>query len=121
MVEAKNVTWDVVQLGPSTAMRLGPRGIFEELDCRAHDNRHFLEPATEGLAGKIGGGGGLTWATVLAYREGVKKAASWETPGTRKTFPDGVVMSQSPTGNVEFALLASGYTQKDIAYPLNPN
>jgi spermidine/putrescine-binding protein len=24
MVEATNVTWDVVQLGPSTAMRLGP-------------------------------------------------------------------------------------------------
>ena len=120
MVEAKNVTWDVVQLGPSTAMRLGPRGIFEELDCRAHDNRHFLEPATEGLAGKIGGGGGLTWATVLAYREGVKKPASWGDFWDTKNFPGRRGLYQSPTGNVEFALLASGYTQKDIAYPLNP-
>ena len=120
MVEAGNVTWDVVQLGPTTAMRLGPREIFEELDCRVHDNRNFLETATEGLAGKFGGGGGLTWATVLAYREGVKKPSGWADFWDVKNFPGRRAVYESPTGNVEFALMAAGYTQKDITYPLTP-
>jgi putative spermidine/putrescine transport system substrate-binding protein len=120
MVEARNVTWDVVQLGPSTAMRLGPRGIFEELDCRVHDNRHFLDTAVEGLAGKLGGGGGLTWATVLAYREGVKKPTGWGDFWDTKNFPGRRGLYQSPTGNVEFALLAAGYPLQEITYPLNP-
>ena len=120
MVEAKNVTWDVVQLGPSTAMRLGPRGIFEELDCRVHDNRNFLATATEGLAGKLGGGGGLTWATVLAYREGVKKPTGWADFWDPKNFPGRRGIYQSPTGNLEFALLAAGFSPQDIVYPLTP-
>jgi putative spermidine/putrescine transport system substrate-binding protein len=85
-----------------------------------HDNRNFLATATEGLAGKFGGGGGLTWATVLAYRQGVKKPSSWADFWDVKNFPGRRAIYESPTGNVEFALLAAGYTQKDITYPLTP-
>jgi putative spermidine/putrescine transport system substrate-binding protein len=57
---------------------------------------------------------------VLAYREGVKKPTGWADFWDPKNFPGRRGIYQSPTGNLEFALLAAGFSPQDIVYPLTP-
>src|SRR5438093_4102492 len=68
MVEAKNVTLDVVDLGLRQAWDLATRNGLETLDFRIVDQRRTPEIWRSAWSG----GGGAVWATVLAYRDGAR-------------------------------------------------
>src|SRR4029453_10050458 len=73
MVEAKNVTIDVVDLGLRQSSDLATRNALETLDFRVIDRRRTPDIWKSDYSG----GGGAVWATVLASRDGVRKPASW--------------------------------------------
>src|SRR5262249_3737768 len=72
MVEAKNVTIDLVDLGLRQSSDLATRNALEALDFRVVDRRRTPEI----WRSEWSGGGGAVWATVLAYRDGVRKPTS---------------------------------------------
>jgi putative spermidine/putrescine transport system substrate-binding protein len=116
MVEAKNVTIDVVDLGLRQSSDLATRNGLETLDFRVIDRRRIPEI----WRSEHSGGGGAVWATVLAYRDGVRKPSSWADFWDVKGFPGRRGFSQFLAGHLEFPLLAAGISPKDITFPLTP-
>jgi putative spermidine/putrescine transport system substrate-binding protein len=116
MVEAKNVTIDVVDLGLRQSSDLATRNALEALDFRIIDRRRTPDI----WRSEWSGGGGAVWATVLAYRDGVRKPTSWADFWDVKGFPGRRGFSQFLAGHLEFPLLAAGILPKDIKFPLTP-
>ena len=90
MVQTGSINWHVVDLGTRALWTQIRMGNLEELDLSAVDNRNHVESAKS----RYGGGGGITYSTVLAYdrqRYG-GRIAGWEAffdrvnyPGTRSS------------------------------------
>jgi putative spermidine/putrescine transport system substrate-binding protein len=117
MVKAKNVTWDVVDLGSSNSEDLGRKGFLEPIDYSIVDKTDLVGK----FAGEYGVGT-ITFSTVLAYRTDV---AEWK--GSEPTsvadfwnvekFPGRRAIRDRPLDNLVFALVALGYPYDKI-YPL---
>jgi len=116
MVESKNVTLDVIDLGLRQSGDLATRGSVEELDFRIVDRRRV----PDFWKSPWGGGGGAVYATVLAYRDGVKKPTSWADFWDVKGFPGRRAYGQYLSGHIEFPLLAAGVPAADIKFPFTP-
>jgi putative spermidine/putrescine transport system substrate-binding protein len=106
MVEAGDVTWDVVDVDTQTAQQGCDEGIFEVLDyskIRAEDE--FVEGAAMECAIAS-----MVYSTVFAYdadklKDGPTKIADlFDT----KKFPGKRGLQKDPFGNLEFALMADG-------------
>jgi putative spermidine/putrescine transport system substrate-binding protein len=120
MVEAKNVTWDVISLGGFGVWSLGRKGLLEELDFRIIDKRNLLDFVKSPWGG---GGGTNVWATVLAYStgsfpDGGRQPKSWAEFWDPKQLAGRRGYGDFLTGHLELPLLAAGTAPKDIKFPL---
>jgi putative spermidine/putrescine transport system substrate-binding protein len=112
MVEANNVTWDVVDVDTQTALQGCEDGLFLKLEwSKMGDKRRFVDGSTTDCAI-----GSAMWSTVLAYDTDRLKAGP-TTIGDLfdlKRFPGKRALRKSPFGNLEFALLADGVPRTEV-------
>jgi putative spermidine/putrescine transport system substrate-binding protein len=113
MVEAKNVTWDVVEVESPDIGRGCDEGLFEKLDYSKIGNKADLAPRA---AVTDCGVGIFVWSTVMAYngdklKDGPKTWADfWDV----KKFPGKRALRKGARYNLEFALLADGVKVDDV-------
>ena len=113
MVEAKNVTWDVVEVESPDIGRGCDEGLFEKLDYSKIGNKADLAPRS---AVTDCGVGIFVWSTVMAYngdklKDGPKTWADfWDV----KKFPGKRALRKGARYNLEFALLADGVKVEDV-------
>ncbi len=113
MVEAKNVTWDVVEVESPDIGRGCDEGLFEKLDYSKIGNKADLAPRS---AVTDCGVGIFVWSTVMAYngdklKDGPKTWADfWDV----KKFPGKRALRKGARYNLEFALLADGVKVDDV-------
>ncbi|WP_088280695.1 ABC transporter substrate-binding protein [Ideonella sp. A 288] len=113
MVEAKKVTWDVVELESPDVGRGCDEGLFEKLDYTKIGSKADFAPKA---AVTDCGVGIFVWSTVMAYngdklKDGPKTWADfWDV----KKFPGKRAMRKGARYNVEFALLADGVKVEDV-------
>jgi putative spermidine/putrescine transport system substrate-binding protein len=112
MVEAKNVTWDVLEVEAADVGRGCQDGLFERLDWSKIANKGDLMPgaATPCAAGTF------VWSTVLAYNPKLTKGTpqGWKDFWDVKKFPGKRGMKKEARYNLEFALMADGVPPKDV-------
>lgn len=113
-VEANNVTWDIVDVELSDAVKACDEGLVERIDAS------ILPPAPDGtpaakdfLPGTISDCAVATivWSTAYAYDDskvGAKKPKTMADFFDTKTFPGKRGMRKGPKANLEFALIADG-------------
>ncbi|MFW5654634.1 MAG: extracellular solute-binding protein [Roseicyclus sp.] len=123
MDEAGNITWDLVDVVGSDAIRLCDEGLAMEVD---HDE--ILAPAPDGTSASDDFGDmivsdcfipQIVYSTTAAYREGVEE---WEgrTPEDicalfdTENFPGTRTLERRPINNMEWALLCDGVAMEDI-------
>jgi putative spermidine/putrescine transport system substrate-binding protein len=119
-VESNNVTWDLVDVELSDAVRGCDEGLLEEIDAS------ILPPATDGTpADKDFINGTITdcavasivWSTVYAYDSSKFSGAKPKTIAdffNVKKFPGKRGMRKGPKPNLEFALMADGVKAEDV-------
>ncbi len=119
-VEAKNVTWDVVDFELSDAVRGCDEGLLEPIDAS------ILPKGADGMAAAkdfIPGAlqecavGTIVWSTIYAYDgskfPGAKPKTMADFFDTKK-FPGKRGMRKTPKANLEFALIADGVKTGDV-------
>lgn len=112
MVEAKNVTWDVVEVESPELVRGCEEGLYEKLDYKLiGDKKDFVGKAISDC-----GIGVFVWSTVLAYNaDKVKSApANWADFWDTKKFPGKRGMRKGAKFTLEFALLADGVKPDEV-------
>ncbi len=113
-VEAGKVTWDVVDLELSDAVRGCDEGLLEELDLSQLPPAPDGTPAKEDfIAGTLHDCGVATilWSTIYAYDAGRMTGGKPRTIADffdTKKFPGKRGMRKTPKVNLEFALMADG-------------
>ena len=119
-VESNNVTWDLVDVELSDAVRGCDEGLLEEIDPS------ILPPATDGTPATkdfINGTvtdcavGSIVWSTVYAYDSSKFPGAKPKTIAdffNVKKFPGKRGMRKGPKPNMEFALMADGVKAEDV-------
>ncbi len=116
MVKAKNVTWDVVDLGSYYPDNLGRQGYLEPIDYTVVDKTDLLEK----FAGEYHVGT-ITYSTVMAYRTDVfpgdKAPKSTADFWNIKDYPGRRSLYDHPMANITYAMVALGYPYDQI-YPL---
>jgi putative spermidine/putrescine transport system substrate-binding protein len=112
MVEAKKVSWDVVEVESPDVNRGCDEGLFEKLDYSKIGNKADFNPAAVHECGI----GTFIWSTVLAYDADKLKTAptSWVDFWDTKKFPGKRAMRKGARYNLEFALMADGVAVQDI-------
>ena len=112
MVEARNITWDVVEVEGPDVNRGCDEGLFERLDWSKVGNKADFEPAAVTPCGV----GTFVWSTVLAYDGDKLKTAptSWADFWDTKKFPGKRAMRKGARYNLEFALMADGVAPSDV-------
>mgnify|MGYP000400276399 CR=1 FL=1 len=112
MVEAKKVTWDVVEVESPDINRGCDEGLFEKLDWSK------LPPKSDFQAAAVHecGVGAFVWSTVMAYNADKLKTApvTWADFWDVKKFPGKRGMRKGPRYNLEFALMADGVAPADV-------
>lgn len=118
-VEAGNVSWDLVDVELSDAIRGCDEGLLETIDLS------ILPPAPDGTAAKNDflpntlqecAVPTIVWSTIYAY-DGDKMANGPKTIGDffdLKKFPGKRGMRKGPKANLEFALMADGVAAGDV-------
>lgn len=123
MNEANNITWDVVDVVASDAMRLCDEGLAMEIDADEQ-----LAAAPDGTPASEDFGDLLVsdcfipqivYSTTFGYRTDVE---SWngKTPGDvcavfdTETFPGKRALEKRPINNVEWALICDGVAKDDV-------
>jgi len=120
-VEAGNVTWDVVDVELSDAVRACDEGLAEPID------KSILPPAPDGTAATDDFIAGtldvecavptIVWSTIYAYDS---SAIGDNAPATMadffdlQKFPGKRGMRKTPKANLEFALIADGVAAEDV-------
>jgi putative spermidine/putrescine transport system substrate-binding protein len=99
MVEAKKVTWDVVEVESPDINRGCDEGLFEKLDWSKMAPKADFQPAAVHECGV----GTFIWSTVMAYNA--------DKP---KKFPGKRGMRKGARYNLEFALMADGVKTADV-------
>lgn len=119
-VEADNVTWDVVDVELSDAVRACDEGLLEEIDASV------LPDAPDGTAAKDDFLPGtltdcavssIVWSTVYAYNTdeyGSNPPTTIADFFDLDKFPGTRGMRKTPKANLEFALMADGVAPEDV-------
>jgi putative spermidine/putrescine transport system substrate-binding protein len=113
-VEAGNVTWDIVDVELSDAVRGCDEGLFEEIDVSILSPGADGTPAEEDfIEGSINdcSVASIVWSTIYAYDSSVLS----DSPPTQmadffdlEAYPGKRGMRKTPKANLEFALIADG-------------
>ena len=113
-VQANNVTWDLVDIELSDAIKGCDEGILERIDPSILPPAPDGTPATEDfLPGTLVecGVGEIVWSTIIAYDEtrfsGAKPATLADFFNVQK-FPGKRALRKTPRVNLEWALMADG-------------
>lgn len=112
MVEAKKVTWDVVEVESPDVSRGCDEGLFERIDWSKVGNKaDFVAAAITDC-----GVGIFVWSTVLAYNGDKLKdpPTSWADFWDLKKYPGKRGMRKGARYNLEFALMADGVKVGDV-------
>jgi putative spermidine/putrescine transport system substrate-binding protein len=112
MVEAKKITWDIVEVESPDVSRGCDEGLFEKMDWSKVGNKADFQPAAVHECGV----GVFVWSTVLAYNGDKLKTApdTWADFWDTKKFPGKRGMRKGPRYNLEFALMADGVKTADV-------
>ena len=112
MVEAKKVTWDVVEVESPDINRGCDEGLFEKLDWSKVGSKADFQPAAVHECGI----GVFIWSTVLAYDGDKLKTApaTWADFWDTGKFPGKRGMRKGARYNLEFALIADGVKTADV-------
>jgi len=112
MVEAKNVTWDVVEVESPDVTRGCDEGLFEKLDYSKIGNKADFSPVAVHECGI----GVFIWSTVMAYNADKIKTApvTWADFWDTKKIPGKRGMRKGARYNLEFALMADGVAVQDV-------
>ncbi|QTD45665.1 ABC transporter substrate-binding protein [Ottowia testudinis] len=112
MVEAKKVTWDVVEVESPDVVRGCDEGLFEKLDYSKIGSKADFLPAAVTDCGI----GIFVWSTVMAYNADRLKTAptSWADFFDTKKIPGKRGMRKGARYNLEFALIADGVKPADV-------
>ena len=114
-VESGNVTWDIVDVELSDALRACDEGLLEEIDHATLPAAPDGTPATEDfLPGTLQdcAVANIFWSSVYVYDAG--KTRNWNAPKTMadffdlEAFPGKRGMRKSPKVTLEFALIGDG-------------
>lgn len=117
MVDAKNVEWDITEIGGQDAIRATKLDLVEKIDGKIVDRSKYPAAAQSPhvFASSV-------YTTIIGYRTDVFKGGthpkSWADWWDVKKFPGARSMRNHPTDNLEFALIADG-VPKDKLYPLD--
>jgi putative spermidine/putrescine transport system substrate-binding protein len=112
MVEAKRVTWDLVEVETGDLARGCEEGLFEKLDyAKIGAKTGFIPEAPQEC-----GIGIFVWSTVLGYNSEKLKTAptGWKDFWDVKKIPGKRGMRKTALYNLEFALMADGVPAKDV-------
>ena len=112
MVEAGNVTWDVVEVESPELLRGCEEGLYEQLDYnKIGDKSEFLDKAVSDC-----GIGVFVWSTALAYNADKLDTAptSWADFWDVEKFPGKRGMRKGAKFTLEFALLADGVAPEEV-------
>ncbi len=112
MVEAKAVTWDVVEVESADVSRGCDEGLFETIDWSKIGNKADFQPGAVHECGV----GVFVWSTVMAYNgDKVKQGPkSWAEFWDTKKFVGKRGLRKGARYNLEFALMADGVKPADI-------
>lgn len=112
MVEAKKVTWDVVEVESPDVSRGCDEGLFEKMDWAKVGNKADFQPAAVHECGV----GTFVWSTVMAYDGDKLKTSptSWADFWDTKKIPGKRGMRKGARYNLEFALMADGVKTADV-------
>lgn len=112
MVEAKKVTWDVVEVESPDINRGCDEGLFEKLDWSKVGNKADFQKAAVHECGV----GTFVWSTVMAYNaDKIKNApTSWADFWDTKKYAGKRGMRKGARYNLEFALMADGVDPADV-------
>lgn len=112
MVEAKNVTWDVVEVESPDINRGCDEGLFETVDWSKIGNKADFQKAAVHECGV----GTFVWSTVMAYDGDKLKAepTTWADFWDVKKFPGKRGLRKGARYNLEFALMADGVKPADV-------
>lgn len=112
MVEAKNVSWDVVEVESPELARGCEEGLYEKLDMGKIGPKKDFVPASISECGL----GLFVWSTVLAYNGDALKTApsSWADFWDVKKFPGKRGLRKGAKFTLEFALLADGVKPEEV-------
>ncbi|MEY2890419.1 MAG: hypothetical protein RJA98_327 [Pseudomonadota bacterium] len=112
MVEAKKVSWDVVEVESPDVERGCDEGLFEKMDWAKVGNKADFQ----GAAVTECGVGAFVWSTVMAYNGDKLKTgpANWADFWDTKKIPGKRGMRKGARYNLEFALMADGVKSADI-------
>ena len=112
MVEAKKITWDIVEVESPDVNRGCDEGLFEKIDWSKVGNKADFQPAAVHECGV----GIFIWSTVLAYNGDKLKQApsSWADFWDVKKYPGKRAMRKGARYNLEFALMADGVKPADV-------
>jgi len=112
MVEAKKVSWDVVEVDAGDIGRACEEGLLEKIDIKKIGNKADFLPSAMHECGM----GAFVWSTVLAYDADKLKVApkDWADFWNVKKFPGKRAMKKGAEYTLEFALMADGVAPKDV-------
>lgn len=112
MVEAKKVTWDVIEVEGPDISRGCDEGLFERMDWAKLGNKADFVPAAVHECGV----GTFVWSTVLAYNGDKLKNAptGWADFWDVKKYPGKRGLRKGARYNLEFALIADGVKTADV-------
>ena len=112
MVEAKKISWDIVEVESPDVNRGCDEGLFEKIDWSKVGNKADFQPAAVHECGV----GIFIWSTVLAYNGDKLKQApsSWADFWDVKKYPGKRAMRKGARYNLEFALMADGVKPADV-------
>ncbi|GAA6140695.1 ABC transporter substrate-binding protein [Hydrogenophaga sp. 5NK40-0174] len=112
MVEAKKITWDVVEVESPDVTRGCDEGLFETIDWSKIGNKADFQKAAVHECGV----GTFVWSTVMAYDGDKLKTAptTWADFWDVKKFPGKRGLRKGARYNLEFALMADGVKPADV-------
>ena len=118
-VEAENVTWQIVDVTPQSAIAGCDEGLLEPIDISSFPAGADGTPATDDfVSGALSqcGVGTISWSTVMAYNsekvtgKPVTVADFWNT----SKYPGKRGLRKSPQANIEWGLEASGVPRSKV-------
>ena len=112
MVEAKKVTWDVVEVESPDLSRGCDEGLFEKMDWAKVGNKADFQKAAVHECGV----GTFVWSTVMAYDGDKLKTAptTWADFWDVKKFPGKRGLRKGAKYTLEFALMADGVAPTEV-------
>lgn len=113
MVQSKNITATLVELGGTNVVQARALGLLEPLDWSA------INPAPMYPEAKLPDAFGYQYfSTIVAWQKGAKKPANWADFWNVKDFPGKRALPDYPGYTLPLALLADGVKPENL-YPLD--